>query len=217
MKTNIKNPMEIRYDKLGAKTVKALKSRFFEAWYFDNESEAVEKIFSLIPKDHVVSWGGSLTVAGLGIQKGLEERGYKVMDSDKAASPEERLEIMRRALLCDTYISGVNAISEDGRLVNIDGNGNRVAATIYGPGQVIIAAGMNKVVKTLDHAITRAQTIAAPANIQRFPDLKTPCAETGSCDDCKSPDSICSFIVTIKASKPAGRIKVILIGKDLGL
>ena len=213
----VKTPMEIRYDKLGAKTVKALKSRFFEAWYVDNEGEALENVFELIPKDHVVSWGGSLTVAGLGVQKSLKERGYKVIDRDTAANPEERLEMMRKALLCDTYISGVNAISEDGQLVNIDGYGNRVAATIFGPKQVIILAGMNKVAKTLNDAMTRAQTIAAPANTQRFPDLKTPCAETGSCADCKSPDSICLFIVTIRASKPAGRIKVILIGKDFGL
>jgi L-lactate utilization protein LutB len=123
---------------------------------------------------------------------------------------------MRRALLCDTYLAGTNAISEDGQLVNIDGNGNRVAAMIYGPKQVIVAAGMNKVAKTLPDAVVRARNIAAPANVQRFPGLKTPCNETGSCADCLSPDTICSFLVTIRYCKPAGRIKVVLIGKDLG-
>jgi L-lactate utilization protein LutB len=206
---------EQRYSKLGGKVVKALKSRSFEAWYFDDEAEAVEKIVSLIPKDHLVSWGGSMTVSGMGIQERLAKEGYNLLDRDKAA-PGERGEVMRRALLCDTYLTGTNAISEDGQLVNIDGNGNRVAAMIYGPKQVIIAAGMNKVAKTLPDAVVRARNIAAPANVQRFPGLKTPCNETGSCADCLSPDTICSFLVTTRYCKPAGRIKVVLIGKDLG-
>ena len=213
----MKTPMEIRYDKLGPKVVKALQSRFFDAWYFDNEADASEKIFSLIPQNHVVSWGGSLTAAGLGIQKGIAERGYQVIDRDSAATKEERTELMRKALLCDTYIAGINALSEDGQLVNVDGGGNRVAALCYGPRQVILVAGMNKVRKDLETAMARARTIAAPANMQRFPGTKTPCADTGSCGNCMSADSICSFIVTLRLCKPAGRIKVILIGKDLGL
>ena len=213
----MRTPSEIRYDKLGPRVVKALQSRFFNAWYFDNEIQAAEKLFSLVPKEHVVSWGGSLTAAGLGIQKGIIERGYQVIDRDSAASKEERTELMRKALLCDTYISGTNAISEDGELVNIDGGGNRVAAMCYGPKQVIIVAGMNKVRKDLDTAIVRARTIAAPSNMQRFAGTKTHCSETGSCINCLSPDSICSCIVITRLCKPAGRIKVILIGKDLGL
>ena len=213
----MKTPLEIRYDKLGPKLVKALESRFFEAWYFDNEKEAIEKLFGLIPKDHVVSWGGSLTISGLGIQKSAAERGYQIIDRDSAPDREGRVELMRKALLCDTYIAGINAISEDGQLVNVDGFGNRVAAMCFGPRQVILAAGMNKVVKDLDAAMKRARTVAAPANSQRFPDNNAPCASDGSCADCKRPDSICSFIVTTRLCKPAGRIKVILIGKDLGL
>lgn len=213
----MKTPMELRYDKLGPHVVKALQSRFFEAWYFDNEKEALDKALSLIPKDHVVSWGGSLTAAALGIQKSAADQGYKVIDRDKAATNEERIELMRKALLCDTYIAGCNAISEDGQLVNIDGGGNRVAAMCYGPRQVILAVGMNKVVKDLDAAYDRARSIAAPANKQRFKDAKTPCSQTGACADCTIADSICSFIVTTRLCKPAGRIKIILIGKDLGL
>jgi L-lactate utilization protein LutB len=144
------------------------------------------------------------------------EKGYKVIDRDKAASPEERTELMRQALLCDTYLTGTNALTEDGQLVNVDGNGNRVAAMTFGPKQVIVVAGMNKVQKTLETACARARTIAAPVNVQRFQDLKTPCNETGACADCLSPDSICSFIVHTRLCKPKGRIKVILIGKDLG-
>lgn len=210
-------PTETRNAKLGPKVVKALKSRFFDAWYFDDPAEAANAAVSLIPKDHAVSWGGSMTVAGLGIQERLEREGYTLLDRDKAASPEERTEIMRRALLCDTFLTGTNAISEDGQLVNIDGNGNRVAAMIYGPRQVIVIAGMNKVAKTLDDAIVRARTIAAPLNAQRFPALQTPCNETGSCADCASQNTICNYFVTTRLCKPAGRIKVILIGGDWGL
>ena len=213
----MRTPMELRYDKLGPRVVKALESRFFEAWYFSDGSEAVEKVFSLIPKTDVVSWGGSLTTTGFSLTALAAEKGYKVIDRDKAASPEERTELMRQSLHCDTYLTGTNAISEDGQLVNIDGNGNRVAAITFGPKQVIVVAGMNKVVKDLDLAITRARTIAAPANTQRFPNLKAPCRETGACEECFSPDSICSYFHYTRLCKPKGRIKVILIGKDLGL
>jgi len=213
----MKTLAEQRYSKLGPKVVKALQSRSFDAYYFEDEESAIKKIISLIPKDHKVSWGGSKTMNDLGIQERLAKEGYKLLDRDKASSPEERSEISRQALLCDTFLSGTNAISEDGQLVNIDGYGNRVAAMIFGPKQVIVAAGMNKVAKTYNDAVVRARTIAAPLNIQRFPSLETPCSETGSCADCLSPDTICSFFVTTRFCKPAGRIKVILIGKDLGL
>jgi len=213
----MKTLAEQRYSKLGPLVVKALQARSFDAFYFDEPNDATEKIFSLIPKDHAVSWGGSKTLLDLGVQERLEKSGYNLLDRDKAASAQERGEIMRRALLCDTFLCGVNALSEDGWLVNIDGYGNRVAAMIFGPKQVIIAAGMNKVAKTHDDALVRARTIAAPLNIQRFPNLETPCSYNGTCADCLSPDTICSFFVTTRFCKPAGRIKVILIGKDLGL
>jgi len=209
--------VESRYDKLGPKVAKALQSRFFEAWYFSEGQEAVEKVFSLIPETDTVSWGGSMTVTALNLTALAVEKGYKVIDRDKAASPAERTELMRQSLLCDTYLIGTNALSEDGQLINIDGNGNRVAAMIYGPKQVIIVAGMNKVCKTVEDAVTRAKTVAAPSNMQRFPSLKTPCNETGACADCRSPDCICNFIVHTRNCKPAGRIKVILVGKDMGL
>lgn len=207
---------EQRYSKMGPKLAKALNSRFFDARYFDDPAEATDAIVSLIPRDHVVSWGGSMTVAGLGVQERLAKEGYSLLDRDKAASPEERMEIMRRALLCDTYLTGTNAISEDGQLVNIDNFGNRVAAMTFGPKQVIVVAGMNKVAKTLSGAAERAASVAAPTNTQRFPALKTPCAETGLCAECAGTESICSFFVTTRLCKPAGRIKVILIGRDLG-
>jgi hypothetical protein len=212
-----KSPLELRYDKLGPRVVKALEARRFKAWYVETPGEGLEKILSLIPPADVVSWGGSLTIAGLGILERLVEEGRQVLDRDKAKSPEERMELMRRALTCDTYLMGCNGISEDGQLVNIDGAGNRMAAMIFGPRQVIMAVGMNKVVKSLEDARRRARTVAAPGNVQRFANAHTPCSETGSCADCTSADSVCTYLVTTRLCRPAGRIKVILIGKDLGL
>ena len=168
-------PIELRNSKLGPKVAQALKKRFFDAWYFDDPAEAVNHALSLIPKDHTVSWGGSVTVADLGMQEWLAQAGNKLIDRDKAATPEERMTLMRQALLCDTFLTSSNAISEDGQLVNIDGNGNRVAAMIFGPKQVIVVAGINKVAKTLEDALVRAKTIAAPLNVQRFPFLNPPC------------------------------------------
>jgi hypothetical protein len=207
--------IDLRASKLGPRVVKALNDRHFEAWYFDGIEAAKEKIFSLIPLDHVVSWGGSMTFNEMNLADLIEGRGNKTLNRDKA-KPEDKTEIARQALLSDTYIAGINGISEDGQIVNIDGNGNRVAATIFGPRQVILIAGINKVAKTLDEAVTRARTIAAPLNVQRFATLKTPCQLSGSCADCKSPDSVCSFIAITRLCKPAGRIKVILIGQTLG-
>ena len=209
--------MELKYDKLGPKVAKALESRFFEAWYFSDIPEAVEKVFSLIPKTDTVSWGGSMTTTALNLTTLAAEKGYNVIDRDKAANPKERTEMMRKALLCDTYLIGTNAIIEDGQLVNVDANGNRVSAMMFGPKQVIVVAGMNKVVKTEAAAFDRVQGIAAPANMQRFPNYKSPCNETGACANCLSPDSICTYFVRTRICRPKGRIKVILIGKDLGL
>lgn len=123
---------------------------------------------------------------------------------------------MRKALTCDTFLMSSNAISEDGQLVNIDGNGNRVAALCFGPRRVIVVAGMNKVVGTLDDAIARARHIAAPANLQRF-DVKTPCSTTGCCADCVSPQCSCAQIVVTRFSMNPNRIKVVLVGENLGL
>ena len=205
----------IRNEKLGASLIKALSLRHFDAYYCASASEAAEKILSLIPKTDVVSWGGSMTMEALGVIDRVKKGGWRVIDRSTAQSQEEKIEIMRRALLCDTYLTGANAISEDGEIVNVDGNGNRVAAMTFGPKSVIVACGMNKVVKTAEDAISRARNTAAPVNAQRF-DIRTPCKTTGSCADCKSTDSICSYIVRTRLCKPAGRIKVVLIGEALG-
>ena len=157
-----------------------------------------------------------MTIQDIGLPGRLHAGNYKVLDRDRAKSDAERYEAMRNAFLCDHYLTSVNAISEDGQLVNVDGNGNRVAAIAFGPRQVIVVAGMNKVAKTLEDAVVRARTVASPINAQRVPNIKTPCKTTGACENCISADCICTYVVTTRISRPAGRIKVVLIGENLG-
>ncbi len=206
---------KMQYDKAGAKVAEALNKRYFEAYYCSDRAAALKKILELIPQDHVVSWGGATTVDELGVKEALRQRGQAVIDRDTAKDAQERQQMLKQALTCDTFLMGSNAVSADGQLVNIDGTGNRVAALCFGPTQVVVVAGMNKVAGDLDGAMRRAREVAAPMNAQRFP-LKTPCVANGLCADCKGPDSICAQIVTTRMCKPAGRIKVVLVGEDLG-
>ncbi|MCK9171003.1 MAG: lactate utilization protein [Treponema sp.] len=208
-------PEQQRNDKLGEQLVKAFKMRHFDAYYCSTKQAAAQQIISLIPRSDVVAWGGSMTMEAVGIIQRVKMEGWKVIDRDTALNKEEKFELMRQSLLCDTYLTGTNAITEDGELINIDGNGNRTAAMMFGPKSVIIACGMNKVVKDITAAVSRARNYAAPVNAQRF-DIKTPCKLTGSCADCKSPESICTYIVRTRLCRPEGRIKIVLIGESLG-
>lgn len=202
------------YDKKGPKVAENFNKRGFEAYYCPTKEDALAKAISLIPEDHIVSWGGSVSINDIGLRPYVLEH-RQVIDRDTAKTPEERKELLRKALLCDTFIMGTNAATEDGQLYNIDGTGNRVAALIFGPKQVVVIVGMNKVEPTLDAAITRARSVASPMNMQRF-SKKTPCAITGMCADCLSPDSICNQMVRTRRCAPAGRIKVILVGENVG-
>lgn len=208
-------PIKTRYDKAGPQVAEALRRRRFEAHYVSTAQEALELALTLIPKDRAVSWGGTATAAQIGLMDRLHQGDYQLIDRDTGKTPEEKQALMRQALTCGTFIMSSNAISADGQLVNIDGTGNRVAALCFGPTQVVVVAGMNKVAGDLDGAMRRAREVAAPMNAQRFP-LKTPCVANGLCGDCKGPDSICAQIVTTRLCKPAGRIKVVLVGEDLG-
>ena len=209
-------PMKKMYDKSGPTLVKAMKKRQFDAYYCSTAAEAVEKVLELIPAGDVVSWGGVATADELGIKDRLRQRNQPVIDRDTAKTPDERMAMLRQALGCDTFLMSSNAISEDGQLVNIDGTGNRMAALCFGPRQVIVVAGMNKVAGDLQSAVSRARHIAAPANAQRF-EGNTPCRVTGQCGDCTSPDCICAQMVITRFCNPAGRIKVVLVGEELGL
>lgn len=210
-----RTPLQMRNDKLAEKVVKNLKKRFFDAYYVPTREEAVQLALSLIPEGDSVSWGGSETIRGIGLAKALHAGNYCVLDRDLYEGAE-RMDAMRRALLCDSYVTSTNAISEDGCLVNIDGNGNRVAAMCFGPKNVVVIAGMNKVVPTVEDAHVRARNIAAPINAQRFPGCKTGCMVTGACEDCCTTDTICCYTVETRVSRPAGKIKVILVGEELG-
>lgn len=210
---------------LASKVIKNLQNRKFEAYYCDNAIEAVEKALSLIPEQSSVSWGGSVTLEEIGLLNRVRQGSYTVTDRDTAQTMEERYDLMRQSLLCDTYLTSFNAVSEDGILVNIDSVGNRVAAITFGPRSVVAVVGMNKVSKTAEDAVIRARTYAAPINANRCsvsssPFLhspqKTPCLINGACGDCKSDDCICSYIVETRMCKTAGRIKVILVGESLG-
>lgn len=213
--TERKTPKEKRYDMLGEKVVEALKKRHFDAYYCQTAEEAVAQVLDLIPEGDIVAWGGSMTMQETGILDAVKER-YQVIDRDTAPNREEATALMRKALTSDTFLMSSNAITEDGQLFNIDGNGNRCAALVFGPKSVIVVAGMNKVVKTVADAESRARNIAAPMNAQRF-NITTPCSVTGACADCVSPDCICASMVRTRISRPAKKIKVVLIGEDYGM
>ena len=210
------DPRQSYYEKRARVLVRNLQARHFDAWYCENREQALAQALSLIPEGSVVGWGGAMSAKQIGLLDAMNRGPYKAIDRDKTTTPEERKAAMKRCLLSDVFITGTNALSMDGQLVNIDGVGNRVAAMVYGPETLIVIAGMNKVTDTLEDALRRARTVAAPMNKQRFP-AETPCAVTGVCGDCRSEGCICNQILITRNCKPAGRIKVILVGEELGL
>jgi len=209
-------PNEQRNERLGAKMVKAMQRRHFDAYYCATASEAKAKVNELIPDGASVTWGGTMTVRDMDIPQMLQERGtLKVWDRDLVETPEEKQEMYLRAFQADYYLSSANAITEDGVIVNIDGNGNRVAAITWGPQHVIFVVGMNKVAQDPEAALKRARSTAAPINAARF-DIQTPCQLDGQCHNCNSPQSICNYIHFLRNSSKPGRIIVILVGENLG-
>ena len=203
------------YKKRGEILVKNLQSRHFDAYYCATKEEALIKALDLIPKDATVGWGGAYSAMQIGLMDALNKGPYRTIDRDKCKTQEEKQQAAKDCFSADVFLTGANALSLDGQMVNIDGNGNRVGAVIYGPTSVLVIAGMNKVEENLDAAIQRARTVAAPINEQRFLG-NTPCAVTGVCADCKSENCICNHIVVTRHCRPVGRIKFILVGEDLG-
>ena len=207
---------ELTYEKRGKILVKNLQSRHFDACYCATRQEALEKALSWIPEGATVGWGGAMSAQQIGLMEALKNGPYQPMDRDSCATAEERVNLMHKHLGADVYLTGANGLSLDGQMVNIDGTGNRVAAIAFGPKTVLVIAGMNKVMDTLDEAVRRARTVAAPLNQQRF-QLDNPCTVTGTCADCKSATCICNQIIITRNCRPQGRIKFILVGEDLGL
>lgn len=203
------------YRTRGETLVKNLKSRHFDAYYCDTAREAVEKALEIMPEGVSIGWGGAATANEIGLMDALRRGNYRLFDREKAVTAEEKDRVSRDCLNADFFLTGANGLSLDGQMVNIDGTGNRVAAIIFGPKNVLVLAGMNKVCATLEDAVKRARDVAAPMNNQRF-GKKNPCLATGTCADCKSPDCICNQIVITRNCRPAGRIQFILVGEDLG-
>jgi hypothetical protein len=208
-------PKQQQYRKAGEVLVRNPQNRHFEAYYCDSKEEALQKALSLIPSGSSVGWGGATSAIEIGLLDALRKGDYIALDRDRAASADERSQIVSRCLTADVFITGANALSLDGQMVNIDGAGNRTAAIIYGPKSVLVIAGMNKVCDSIESAVARARTVAAPVNNQRFVN-DNPCQVTGTCANCKNVTCICNHIVVTRHCRPVNRIKFILVGEDLG-
>ena len=206
---------ELYYEKRGKLLVDNLKKRHFEAIYCKTKDDALKIALQWIPEGATVGWGGATSAMQIGLMDALNSGNYNALDRDKCTTQEERNALLKKCMFADVFLTGANALSLDGQMVNIDGQGNRVSAIIYGPESVLVIAGMNKVMDDLDSAIHRARTVAAPMTQQRF-GHNNPCSVTGSCADCKTETCICNHIVITRHCRPAGRIKFILVGEELG-
>lgn len=204
------------YYKNAAETVmKNLKKRQMEGYYCATAKEAVEKALSLMPETSSIGWGGSMTLAETGLLDAVKNGNYNVYERELAKTKEEQKAMYADILNCDYFLMSTNAITLDGQLVNIDGRGNRVSFLCYGPENVIILAGLNKLAPDVESAVKRVRNVATPQNTIRL-NKKTPCAAAGACADCLSSDCICAQVVVTRFSMVPGRIKVILVGEELG-
>ena len=201
-----------RNELLAQTVIKGLKSRNMTGYYAASKEEAKQIALSLIPEGSSVTMGGGMSVHEIGLVNALKEGNYNFIDRD---AYEDKRAAMLAAYDADVFLSSSNAITQDGILVNIDGNANRVSAIAQGPKKVVMIVGMNKVCDDWDGAMKRARNVAAPINTQRF-GLNTPCTKTGTCMDCKSPDTICCQFLITRFSRHAGRIHVILVNDNLG-
>lgn len=198
------------------RTIENLEKNNMNGYYVQTEEEALDIIKGLISEGDTVAVGGSMTLFETGVIELLRSGKYNFLDRYKEGlSPSDMKEIYRKSFFADAYFTGTNAITENGELYNVDGNGNRVAAMLYGPDKVIVVAGRNKIVKDLEQAILRVKETAAPANNVRL-NRGNPCTKTGYCMDCKQEGRICNEYTVIRRQGVKGRIHVIIINKDLG-
>lgn len=204
------------YENQANTVIKALEKRNMRGYFCEDCASAVKLAEELVPAGSTVSFGGSMSLSESGVMDMLKNRNdINLIDRSKAQTPEETRQMYRDSFSADVYFMSTNAITLDGELINIDGNGNRVAALIYGPDKVVIIAGMNKLVSTVEDGINRVSDIAAPANGVRL-NKHTPCATTGFCHDCFSPECMCSHTVITRRCGTPDRIHVILVGEALG-
>lgn len=204
--------MNIRNEKLAQKIIENLSKRNMTGYFAKDREEALKIALSLIPEGSTVTQGGSVSTAEIGLKDALINGNYDFIDRDNYA---DKNEAALKAYSADVFLGSCNAVSEDGILVNIDGNSNRVSAYAFGPKKLVLVVGMNKVAPDVDSALKRARGTAAPTNAQRF-NLNTPCAKTGSCMNCMSPDTICCQFLITRYSRHKDRIHVIFVNEDLG-
>ena len=209
------NPKQKYYENISNTIIKNLSKRQIEGYYCKDSKSAVKKALELMPKGSSIGWGGSMSLVETGLMDAIQKEDYKTINRDTATNLEEQRKIYAEICLSDFFLMSTNAITLDGELINIDGRGNRVAFLCYGPQNVIILAGMNKVVSDIESGFKRVRDIASPPNTVRL-NKKTPCSITGKCEDCYSPDCICGQFVVTRRSAVPNRIKVILIGEELG-
>ena len=201
-----------RNELLAQKVIKGLASRNMTGYYAADADEAREIALSIIPEGSTVTMGGAMSAHQIGLVDAIKAGNYNFIDRD---AMEDKRAAMLAAYDADVFLSSANAITDDGVMINIDGNANRVSAIAQGPKKVVFIVGMNKVCPDIDSAYKRARNVAAPINTQRF-GLSTPCTKTGACADCKSPDTICCQFLMTRYSRHAGRIHVILVNDTLG-
>ncbi len=212
MDDNKKSIIRIKLEK----TAKALINNNFEAYVVEDKAAAFAKLCELMPEGAGVGVGGSKTLDELGVIPLLRNGKYHFFDRyDPSLTRPQAVEVMKKALTADVFLTSTNAVTENGELYNVDGNANRVAAMLFGPDSVIVIAGYNKICANLEEAKRRVQSIAAPANCVRL-GMKTPCTVAGSCMDCRSEDRICADIVVMARQRQKGRVKVILVAEELG-
>jgi len=204
------------HDLVGERVAEALRRNDFDAVYCKSAAEAAEEVLRLVPENGTVGLGGSWTVKELGVVEKLKARGNIILDHGAPGlENEERVRIRRAQLTADAFLTGSNAVTMDGRLVNTDGSGNRVAAMIFGPGKVIVVAGVNKIVRDVEEAEERIRKTAAPINNKRL-NLPNPCVKTGECMDCQGPTRICNVTTILHKRPKLTEMHVILVGEELG-
>jgi hypothetical protein len=199
----------------------ALTANNFDVHIADDPTAAHDTVMNrILPASGALtaSFGGSMTVVKCGLYASLKtDAGLEVIDTiDPSVAPEEKLERRRQALLVDMFVTGTNAVTEAGHLVNLDMIGNRVGALTFGPKKVVLIVGRNKIVPDLESAVERIKGYVAPANAMRL-DMKTPCVKTGQCEECKAPARICNTWTITEKSFPKGRVSIVLVNADLGL
>ncbi|MCK4352378.1 lactate utilization protein [candidate division WOR-3 bacterium] len=198
------------------KVIEALNKRNYDAFYAPTRKEGLKLVMGLIPESTTVGLGGSMTVAELGILKALENGNYELYNQYNPKIPRgEAIELRRKSLTAEYFVTGTNALTINGELINLDGVGNRVAGITYGPKNVIIVVGINKIVNSIEEGIKRVKDYAAILNCKRL-NLDTPCVKTGKCTDCDVPDRICNHLLITYRQRNKGRVTIVIIDEELG-